>query len=130
MTKRKTHEEFMNEFQDRGSQNLEIIGHYISYHTPIDVKCRKCGYTYDSLPHNLLKGTGCPVCSGRIALESVNNVYNANRDLIQTFASLSECCRELEKNIIYIFVTLVRQMLVEDKTIFIKVSILNSYNYL
>lgn len=59
---RKTQEAFEKEIEEI-NKNIFVVGHYINNMTPIEVKCKKCDYVWQSLPGNLLKGQGCPKCA-------------------------------------------------------------------
>ena len=58
---KKTTESFINEVSEK-NQKLNIIGEYINSNTKIKCKCKKCGYEWEMLPSNILKGKGCPEC--------------------------------------------------------------------
>lgn len=45
--------------------DLNIKGDYLNNHTPILYECTKCGYEWEALPCNLLKGHGCARCANR-----------------------------------------------------------------
>ena len=59
--KRKTHDEFVKEMREI-SPELTILGQYERIHTPILVRCNKCGNTYQAQPGNLLSGYRCRKC--------------------------------------------------------------------
>lgn len=83
--RRKTHEEFMIEFQKKGNPNVIILGKYIDNKTKILVKCKIDGYEWYSKPTNLLYGTGCPVCAGKIVVPNLNSIAAIRPDLIKYF---------------------------------------------
>lgn len=85
MSKRKTHDEFMAEFRVKGNPNVIIIGKYINNKTRILVKCKIDGYEWYVLPNNLLYGTGCPVCNGKIVIPNLNSMAAIRPDLIKYF---------------------------------------------
>lgn len=60
---KKTHEEFINEMSIKNN-NIIVIGQYIGNHKNILVKCKKCGYEWESTPTTLLKTKLCPKCNG------------------------------------------------------------------
>lgn len=72
--KRKTHQEFIDELQNK-NQKVVAIGTYINYSTKIEVKCVKCGHIWFAWPESLLKGNGCPVCA--------NNTKKTHESFVQ-----------------------------------------------
>ena len=46
--------------------NLKILGKYIRGKDKIEYICTKCGYKNKTIAADLLRGTGCPKCSGKI----------------------------------------------------------------
>lgn len=78
--KKRTHKEFIEEMKAKNS-NIEILGTYINSKTKIKCECLIDGYTWDVLPHNLLRGQGCPKCSGnkkKTHKEFVKEINNEN----------------------------------------------------
>ena len=61
----KTHEAYANELQEKGIKYIPLE-RYINNKTNILHKCFKCGYEWRAKPDNILKGSGCPKCSGNI----------------------------------------------------------------
>lgn len=71
MVKRKTHEEFVSEIIDE----YEVLGVYINARTNLKIKHKKCGYIWDVMPDNLIRGIKrgiavCPFCNGKINLST------------------------------------------------------------
>lgn len=62
-TRKKTHEEFVEELAIK-APHIEVLGTYKGCHTPIEVKCKKCGRISKITPGSLLKHGGCSRCSG------------------------------------------------------------------
>lgn len=62
--RKKTHEEFVEEMKEINS-NIEIVGEYVNVQTKIKCRCLIDGYEWEVTPHNLLRGRGCPRCSGK-----------------------------------------------------------------
>lgn len=55
------------ELQDRLNKinpNILILGEYINHYTDIECKCLSDNYIFPISPHELLRGIGCPVCTG------------------------------------------------------------------
>ncbi|MBQ9408335.1 MAG: hypothetical protein IJU28_02950 [Clostridia bacterium] len=59
---RKSQEQFEAELSSI-NPNICIIGVYKSSMIPIECKCKRCGYNWNAIPGNLLKGRGCPRCA-------------------------------------------------------------------
>lgn len=79
--KRKTNEEFMEEFNKVGNPNLKVISEYKGRFEEIWCECNK-GHKFNTTPGELLNGTGCPFCSGKRVDES-NCIKTLRPDLIQ-----------------------------------------------
>ena len=61
MSKRKTHEEFVNDVKNK-SPNTIVISKYVGRTKNIDCKCAICDYNWTTKAMNLLQGSGCPKC--------------------------------------------------------------------
>ena len=59
----KTHEEFVQQLAGV-TDNIELVGTYVSARTKIPCRCKKCGYEWSVSPNHLLRGSGCPSCAG------------------------------------------------------------------
>ena len=70
MSKKLTHEEFMERFyiKNENAENIEILGEYKGSKIKIKCKCRIDGYEWEVTPNDLLNGYGCPKCSGKMKL--------------------------------------------------------------
>ena len=51
--------------------NIELTDRYVKSSQKVGCRCLICGYEWNALPSNLLKGKGCPVC--RLPKEKKNN---------------------------------------------------------
>lgn len=60
-SKRKNAEEFKLEIS-KVNDNIILMGEYRLSQEKVPCKCRICGYEWQALPGNLLKGKGCPHC--------------------------------------------------------------------
>lgn len=56
---RKSQEEYAGQVPD----NYEVVGEYINTDTPIAHRHLICGLVWNVRPHDILIGSGCPVCS-------------------------------------------------------------------
>ena len=61
ISRRKTHEEFIEELKDK-NPTIEVLGRYINAITKIECKCKKCNKILSITPNNLLSGKGCYDC--------------------------------------------------------------------
>jgi hypothetical protein len=59
----KTTEQFIDEMSKK-NPNVKILGKYKNSKTKIETLCNKCGHLWMPTPNTLLKGEGCPKCSG------------------------------------------------------------------
>lgn len=67
VTRRKTHEEFVREIQEKYGNEYSVLGKYVSAHIKILIRhnCNKCNnYEWEVSPNSLLHGHGCPKCKG------------------------------------------------------------------
>lgn len=62
----KTHEEFLEEISNKNGK-VDILSKYVNRSTKVLCKCKTCGYEWEALPSNLVKGVGCPRCAGNIS---------------------------------------------------------------
>ncbi|XZN14367.1 hypothetical protein ACSW9O_16010 (plasmid) [Clostridium perfringens] len=62
MARRKTHEEFVKEVEEKYHGEYKILSEYINAKTKIKAR-HNCGYEWEVKPYNLLNnGRGCPIC--------------------------------------------------------------------
>ena len=71
----KTHNNFINEMNSTNN-SIEIISEYINTHTPIKCRCLNDGYVWEATPANLLKGTGCPICSSSHGEQVISSILD------------------------------------------------------
>lgn len=64
MAKKKTHKEFMEEIKEK-NPGIEILGTYQKDNVKILCLCKVCGYKWEGIPSNLLRGSGCKECANR-----------------------------------------------------------------
>lgn len=74
-----THLEFIEKMKEI-NPNIEILSEYKSTHSSVKCRCKKDGCIWYAPPHNLLKYSGCPICSSskgenRIAAFLYKNNY-------------------------------------------------------
>lgn len=93
MNRKKTHEEFMKEMEEKGNPNVKVIGVYKNTKTKIECECKNnSDHHWMAWPGNLCKGEGCPYCSGRYACPE-NDVYHNRPDLLKYFENEEDAKR-------------------------------------
>jgi hypothetical protein len=83
--KKKTNEEFISQLTDIHGDAIMALENYVNVDYKIRFKCNTCGHEWNTIPYIVLKGSGCPCCSGRICVENINSVYKLRPDLIKYF---------------------------------------------
>ena len=79
----KTHDAFVAELLDKNS-NIEVLGVYMNARTRVSVRCKCCNYEWNAVPGNLLRGSGCLKCSGKMKMtheEFVAKLAEVNPDV-------------------------------------------------
>lgn len=81
-----THEQFMKNFykKNKHAQDIEILGIYKNNHTKIKCKCKIDEHQWEATPNNLLNGSGCPKCAGKIkptTEEFINELQQINPNI-------------------------------------------------
>ena len=76
----KTHEKFVEEVKNV-LPNVKIIGTYIKNSIPVECECLIDHYRWFASPANLLRGHGCPVCSGRAVMRGLNDMLTTNPEI-------------------------------------------------
>ena len=62
MSKRKTHEQFIEEMKLK-NPSIDILSKYVKNDEKIKCKCLIDGHIWEVVPRNLITGNGCPKCS-------------------------------------------------------------------
>ena len=65
MPDRLTHEEYLERLF-LANPNIDIVENYINSGSRTKHKCKMCGHTWSPRPRDVLRGHGCPLCSGKI----------------------------------------------------------------
>lgn len=63
-SKSMTHEEFVKRLFDI-RPDIEVVGKYENANRRIEVKCKKCGFSWDGVPASMLAGDGCRKCGAK-----------------------------------------------------------------
>lgn len=80
LKQRKSHEQFMEEFEQKGNKRIEIIDKYISTNFPIKVRCKECGKIWEANPIKILYGgQGCIDCYRKNNFGENNPRWNPNK---------------------------------------------------
>ena len=61
-SKRKSQAAYMMELSYVNT-DIEVVGEYINYVTPLLHRCKKCGNEWDAKPCHTMRGHGCTVCN-------------------------------------------------------------------
>lgn len=77
---RKSHEQFLIDFEKVGNKNIEIIGKYVNSNTYITCKCKLCGKIYDVSPIKLLAGQGCRDCYIKYTVGENHPLWKFDKD--------------------------------------------------
>lgn len=87
MARRLTRQEFVDNLIKKGRTDVVLIGDYKNSATKTLFKCTKygCGYEWKTRPNNILNGSGCPLCAGKVLVPNVNSVAVIRPDLIKYF---------------------------------------------
>lgn len=83
VTRRKTTSDFIEQLS-KANNKVTIIGEYTRLHNKIHTKCNKCGHEWYTYPYNLLKGHGCPKCTGiykKTTEDYKNELYKINDEI-------------------------------------------------
>ena len=60
----KSHDEFMDDFHNKNTHNIRVIGKYTGCKDPIEVECLDCGLVWTPQASDMLANHGCPMCGG------------------------------------------------------------------
>jgi predicted nucleic acid-binding Zn-ribbon protein len=64
--KRKPWEKQLEQFHDAHGDDYDYSNSiYVNVDTPIEIKCKKCGYVFYQTPYEHQIGSGCPICAPR-----------------------------------------------------------------
>ena len=79
-----SHDEFLSRIQEC-SPNVTVISRYVNFYTDVTVKY-DCNHILDVDPKILLRGNGCPYCSGHRVLVGFNDVWTTNPEIAKLLA--------------------------------------------
>jgi hypothetical protein len=103
--RKKTQEEFLQEFNSLSNGEYELLDEYINAITKVRVKHLVCGKEYMVTPNKFLCGRKCPYCKSEVvkikerisfdeAKDRVNKIYDNKFKLIKYIDTKSECTIE------------------------------------
>lgn len=78
----RTHDDYVNDISAI-NPNIEVLGVYQKWDTPILHRCKKCGCEWMVKPNGVLNGTGCPACKESHGERTISNWLNSNNVLYQ-----------------------------------------------
>ena len=88
---KKTNEDFLKMYNEKNyNSNIEILGEYITNDEDILVRCKIDNYTWNSTPHKLLSGYGCPVCKGKVVVKGINDIATFRPDLVKYYDDIND----------------------------------------
>lgn len=78
-----THEQFLTKFKDRNPSfdKINVIGRYDGMTKKIKCDCKICGTPWNPRAYDLIRGSGCPSCSGNIGFTHdrfINDIKEKN----------------------------------------------------
>ena len=77
MSKRKTHEEFVQEVNIKYNGKFSVIGKYIDAMTKIELQCNFCKTILHRIPNNILRrNCSCPICDSKLVTKTVTVGFN------------------------------------------------------
>lgn len=74
--KRKTQEDFCLDVHNLFGLEYDVLGQYINCETKILIKHNECGYIWNIMPYNFLRGQKCPKCSKIIQSEKYRKTHD------------------------------------------------------
>ena len=84
----KSTEEFEETFIKSVGDRLELVGNYRGSNRYVDVKCKQCGYKFQTKGYHITKGdVSCPVCNSRITVPGINSIKDTDPDLVEWFVN-------------------------------------------
>lgn len=95
--KNKTTNDFIKEMKNI-NPNISILGKYVNATTKILCKCLIDGYEWYATPNNLLRGIGCPKCSGQIKYthnQYLSLIYEKYKDNIMILSNFNGMSKEI-----------------------------------
>lgn len=94
MSKKKTHEEFLNEIFNIHGNSITPIDCYVNAITKLNFKCNHCTNTWATTPNNLIsRKSGCPKCK----TIKVSDFHKHKYEYIESFFK-KEGCQLLSEN--------------------------------
>lgn len=88
--KRKPQEEYVQELL-YVNPNIEVVGKYINYITPLLHRCKKCGNEWDAKPCHTMRGHGCLVCNESHGERSISQWLDDNNIEYESQYRFEDC---------------------------------------
>ena len=89
--KHKTHKQYIDEILNC-NPNIEVIGEYVNNRTKILHKCKKCNYTWNITPHDILRLHGCPKCNSSSGELMISKILTDNGIKFIEQYKFDDCC--------------------------------------
>lgn len=87
LAQRKGKEVFEDEVLRSLGKDYCVAGEYKGVSRRVKIKHIKCNGTYSAYPSNVIKGHGCPYCSGLKVLKGYNDMWTTNPELAPLLAN-------------------------------------------
>lgn len=84
MGKKLTHEEFLKKLHTSHKNSIIALDEYIGMNNSIRFQCL-LGHIWLADPHNVIRGSGCPYCSGHKILKGFNDIWTTRPDIAKLF---------------------------------------------
>lgn len=88
LTSKEFREKLIKQNEQYRNKKLWVnIEDYNGTHKKILCKCLVDNQNFDTTPHNLLLGQGCPVCANKVIIKGINDIATTRPDLFQYFVN-------------------------------------------
>jgi very-short-patch-repair endonuclease len=92
-TKKKTDAEF-KEYMASISPNIIVLGTYVNDKAKILCECKIDGHQWETMPHHLVKGHGCPVCGWK---DTAKSETLSNEEFLERIHKVNPYVQPLEE---------------------------------
>ena len=93
--KKDSEEDFKNKLREKNPK-IELLDTYVNSRTKVKFKCLKCGNEWETIPHTLVSGHGCPNCSRK---EQSKKTKKSNEQFLKELKNICPNVLPLEEYI-------------------------------